>query len=402
MRQTGNNFDVIITGAGPSGCSTAIRLALEGVKVLLVEHEKFPRAKLCGEFISPECVPHFRQLGVEADMTSSSPSRITETVFYSSTGRSIKVPSEWFGECDAALGLSRAKMDQNLLIRAKSLGVEVIEEASISEVLIKSGRVIGIRIKVEGISVDCYSRLTIDATGRRRALVKKLQFQRKKKVFHRRPNLVAFKVHLENTRVADKACEIYSYQGGYGGLSRIEQGLSNLCFIAAARDVRHCESNPDLVVANIVSKNPRAAYTLEQAKARTEWLSVSLETFGRCSLVPYPGLITVGDAAAFIDPFTGSGMLMAFESGEIASQAIHSHLHSIKQDVSFDLFAQAYKSMYRERFDSRLRISALLRRAAFVPYAAEAAILFFSISDRVRRRAARATRSNRTDMITSA
>ena len=400
MRQSGNNFEVIIAGAGPSGCSTAIRLALHGVKVLLIEQEKFPRPKLCGEFISPECVRHFRQLGVEADMISSSPSRITETVFYSSTGRSIEVPSEWFGEHDAALGLSRARMDHDLLIRAKSLGVAVIEGSSISDVLVESGCVNGIRLKVEGNSVDYYSHITIDATGRRRALVKKLQLQQQKKVFHRRPKLVAFKVHLENTRVAKGACEIYSYQGGYGGLSRIEQGLSNLCFIAAARDVRHCESNPDLVVANIVSKNLRASYTLEQAKARTEWLSVSLETFGRCSLVPCRGLITVGDAAAFIDPFTGSGMLMAFESGEIASQAIHSHLNGIKEDGSYDLFAQAYKFMYGERFDSRLRISALLRRAAFVPYAAEAAILFFSFSDRVRRRAARATRSNKTHMIT--
>jgi flavin-dependent dehydrogenase len=54
-----NIFDVAIAGAGPAGAGAAIRLALQGASVLLVEEKKFPRAKLCGEFISPECLTHF-------------------------------------------------------------------------------------------------------------------------------------------------------------------------------------------------------------------------------------------------------------------------------------------------------------------------------------------------------
>ena len=46
-----NDYDVIIAGAGPAGSSAAIHLATSGLKVLLVEQKKFPRAKLCGEFI---------------------------------------------------------------------------------------------------------------------------------------------------------------------------------------------------------------------------------------------------------------------------------------------------------------------------------------------------------------
>ena len=58
------SFDVIIAGAGPAGSSAAIHLARQGVRVLLIEQKKFPRAKLCGEFISPECQKHFENLGV--------------------------------------------------------------------------------------------------------------------------------------------------------------------------------------------------------------------------------------------------------------------------------------------------------------------------------------------------
>ena len=57
----------------------------------------------------------------------------------------------------------------------------------------------------------------------------------------------------------------------------------------------------------------RAAFTPKEIRVANEWLSVSLDSFGRHLPVPATGLIAVGDAAAFIDPFTGSGMLMALK-----------------------------------------------------------------------------------------
>ena len=106
--------------------------------------------------------------------------------------------------------------------------------------------------------------------------------------------LVAFKAHLENARLAAGACEIYFYKGGYGGLSGVEGGVSNLCFIVAANDVRRYGSDPELVLREVVMKNSRAAYTLAEATGSTPWLSVSLESFGRRTLVPAAGLLTIG------------------------------------------------------------------------------------------------------------
>ncbi|HEX5889449.1 MAG TPA: FAD-dependent oxidoreductase, partial [Pyrinomonadaceae bacterium] len=112
-----DQYDVIIAGAGPAGSSAAIHLATRGLKVLLVEQKKFPRPKLCGEFISPECEDHFEKLGVARSIICSDPAPISETVFYSSRGHQVTVPSNWFGG-RMALGLSRAVMDEVLLRRA--------------------------------------------------------------------------------------------------------------------------------------------------------------------------------------------------------------------------------------------------------------------------------------------
>jgi flavin-dependent dehydrogenase len=379
---------------------------MNGARVLLVEEKKFPRPKLCGEFISPECVAHFKRLGVEEQMFAAGGASLSQTVFYSRRGHNVAVPSEWFKSGTNALGLSRSEMDHKLLARARAAGVVVIEDCHASGLIRKHGIVSGIRVKPAHTNRDTaaenYSALvTIDATGRNRSLARHLDHESAGEKKRERPRLVAFKAHLEDARVADGACEIYFYKGGYGGLSGVEGGLSNLCFIVSANDVRHYASDPEIVLREVVMKNVRAAETLATARTRTQWLSVSLEGFGKRALAPADGLLTIGDAAAFIDPFTGSGMLMAMESGQVAAETICRHLPMLRAGGLFESLTNQYEAEYSTRFNSRLQVSGLLRRAAFVPGLAEAAILLCGTSSQLRRKLARATRNSTSPKVTA-
>ena len=386
MNITTNKYDVIVAGGGPAGSSAAIHLANSNLKVLLIEQKSFPRAKLCGEFISPECIGHFEKLGVALDMISSEPAQIVETVFYSRRGRKIVVPSRWFG--GPALGLSRAVMDHHLLQRAKSLGVDVLENATVSDLVEDELGARGVIVKANG-EKEYRAPLIIDATGRSRTLSRKVNPAHTKK-----PTLVAFKAHLTGTRGERTACEIYSYPGGYGGLSTVENGLSNLCFIIEASRVRRAHSDPRAVIRDNLMLNRRAAFTLEHAKVETDWLSVALESFGRQRPSPIPGLLAIGDSAAFIDPFTGSGMLMAFESGQLIADQIVRQLDKLSQLDGIQSLCESYTHAYRRTFDARLRVCGLLRKVAFRPPLAQLAISSFSYSDRFRGWLARATRSS--------
>lgn len=395
MNKAAHGYDVIIVGGGPAGTSAAIHLAARGARVLLAEQKKFPRAKLCGEFISPECLEHFKRLGIAGQMMDAGGEELRETIFYSRSGRSVSVPSIWFGSGNkGALGLSRAEMDARLLSHARSAGVEVLEEAQATGLLEDGGRVRGVRLRRDGHTLEFDSLVAIDATGRARALTRLLEKEGEAKHPARRERapLVAFKAHLENAAGAHGVCEIYFYRGGYGGLNRVEGGLSNLCFIASACDVRACGGDPVRVMREVLMKNQRAAVALADARVQTRWLAVALNGFGRRRIVPAEGLLAVGDAASFIDPFTGSGMLMALESGEMAAQAVARHLTALQAGESFEGLASEYRARYDQVFATRLRVCALLRRAAFVPRLAETFIFTLSASERARRFLARTTR----------
>jgi len=103
-------------------------------------------------------------------------------------------------------------------------------------------------------------------------------------------------------------------------------------------------------------------------------------------------LLAIGDAASFIDPFTGSGMLMALQSGELAANAIAEYFEAKSGSQSLDQLRANYSAAYDRTFDSRLKICTLMRKAAFVPGLAELAVRAFGASEKFRRRLARATR----------
>ena len=397
MSSASKSYDVIIAGGGPAGSSAAIHLAKRNFSVLLVEKGKFPRPKLCGEFISPECIQHFERLGVATQMQSSHPALIKETVFFSRRGRKTVVPSSWFGGV-AALGLSRAAMDDNLLARARTVGVDVADDTTVTRVLEDNDGVCGVRVKNRSGDFEYTSRIVVDATGRARSLARRVEDRLSKK-----PKLVAFKAHLENTKASLTACEIYSYPGGYGGISTVENDLSNLCFIIDAAHVREANSDPETVLHRNVMLNPRAEFTLHDARVRSEWLSVAIESFGRYRPSPIRGLLAIGDAASFIDPFTGSGMLMALESGDLVAQTIVRHEHKFRHQIEgIDQLSADYSRAYRKNFDSRLRICSMLRRVAFRPLLAQLTIAVCASSDRFSNWLARATRSNLKQNTTSA
>ena len=170
MTKTGNTFDAVIIGGGPSGASTAAILAEYGHRVLVLEREKFPRYHV-GESMIPFTYGPLERLGLIPRMKQSAFQKKYSVVFISPNGRASQ-PFYFFNRYDKdtvaqTWQVLRSEFDEILLNHARTKGAEVIEEITVRELLREGGKVVGVRAeKKSGEVVEFRAPITLDCTGK--------------------------------------------------------------------------------------------------------------------------------------------------------------------------------------------------------------------------------------------
>jgi flavin-dependent dehydrogenase len=353
-----NDYDAIVIGAGPAGSSLSTLLAHTSRRVLLLEKSRFPREKLCGEFISPECLPIFDRLGVRGRILEARPQVITQMVLYAPDGRRLEVPLSWLADGQPqAWGLTRARMDGILLERAREAGVEAREGFHASPRLGCRGELRVVEGKADGQTVERFAApLVVDASGRHSLFAAA-------RPHPRRPRLFACKVHLRGVAGLGQVGELFFYRDGYGGMADVEGGRTNLCFMTAEATLRAAKGDRQKLLELTLLTNPAAGERLRRAEVDGEWVGSGPILYGRRPAAP--GVLAIGDAGAFIDPFTGSGILLALRSAELAAAAITQV--SARGGVDEAAVIRRYRALSRAEFGWRFQACRLLRSLAFRP-----------------------------------
>ena len=396
--------DAIIVGGGPAGASAAISLSKQGARVLLLEEKRMPREKLCGEFITPECFPTLERLGVMNRMLESGAQKIARVSLVVPSGKRVQtaVSEMSYEGATWAMSLSRSRFDQILFDRAREAGATCLEGIAVNGCDFDgrgSGQVDALSLK-EGTRVSFEARVIIDASGRNSRL---MVGKRERLAGRRGSRLYALKAHFTGVQGIDDQVELYFFPHGYGGLSNVEDGLVNLCFIVGERLLKESGGNPTTVVENTLKHNGVARERLRDAKVAGKWHSAGPLTFGPRRLTRN-GVIAIGDASGMIDPFTGTGIQMALRTGEMAAEAVLETLgragsapvacgpSSSTSDV-FDAVLARYSRLYESEFHHRMRAAGVLRTAAFSPATASLVATVLARMPRLTRLVLRATRS---------
>src|SRR5256885_3364107 len=87
----GSIVDVAIVGGGPAGASCAAFCAAAGLRTLVLEREKFPREKVCGDCINPACWPVLERLEVAPEIRNCPHGFLNAVEFISIGGRKLRV-----------------------------------------------------------------------------------------------------------------------------------------------------------------------------------------------------------------------------------------------------------------------------------------------------------------------
>jgi geranylgeranyl reductase family protein len=357
---TRQRYDVVIVGAGPAGSAAAITLGRRGYAVAILDKERFPREKLCGNFINPSNWPTLRQLDVESEIRAAASDRVDRFRITSNFGAEAEValPSR-NGELAGGVSLPRAALDAILLARAQRLNAIPLEQHKIKSLRrVRDGWSL-VTESPAGLN-ELSAKVVIGADGRNSWVAHNQGLVRSGAT---RGRAVGFQFRVKSRYDIAGKVEIHLFPGGYVGLLGLGQNLINFCFVVDKQCLERSGSL-DALLASCVQQNPN----LKELLRTSERAGIVRSTYPvyfpprRCHA---DGLLLVGDAARVSEPVTGEGIYFALRSGVLAGDALHAALR--RGDLSA-AGLRRYAQACRRAFGLRRGLNALIRYSMYRPW----------------------------------
>jgi len=353
-------FDVAIVGAGPAGSASATWLSRAGLSVALVDKAFFPRDKPCGEYQSPETQRIFDRLGVKEKILAANPARLKGMRIWTSDGNNFR--GDFSSDPSSpiyGLSLPRRILDDILMRHAAEQGASVFEGFTIKQLIGNDRQVTGIKGQLDGQKVQLDAKLVIGADGINSVVANRLGLRQ----HHRWLKKVAFVTHFENVDALSSYGEMFVSKDRYCGLAPLGRNLTNVCVVV---DTKVAQTWKDDIEENFfkeVARYPILAERMQNSKMIKAIKAVGPLAVGTVRATS-PGAILVGDAAFFLDPFTGEGMYTALANAELASDILLKHWST---NGPSEEFYSKYEKERLKAFKGKWRVCSLIQLAIRYP-----------------------------------
>ena len=329
-----NVHDIIIIGGGLAGLTAALDLSQYGYDILVFEPNTYPHHKVCGEYVSTEVTPYLRSLGIDLTLVGA----VEITAFQISTvnGSMAKTKLPLGG-----MGISRYAFDNLLYEKAKERQVKFVF-SKVSGVHYDKDR---FEVTVDGESYA--AKVVLGAYGKRSVLDKSLQ----RNFISKKEPWLAVKGHFYYEGFPENLVALHNFEGGYGGLSKIETGAVNFCYLTAYDSFKKY-NDIDRFNQNVVSENTHLRDFLSEARPVFENpLTIAQISFEKKEPV-VDHILMCGDTAGLIHPLCGNGMAMAIHSAKLASGFIRNYLE--EKTYGRTQMEKDYVKTWNKTFRSRL------------------------------------------------
>ena len=354
-------FDVAIIGGGPAGSSCAAFCARAGLHTLVLERERFPREKVCGDCINPSCWPVLERLAIAAQVLDLSHSELTSVEFIAIDGHKVSVDLPTGDAPEAGeISVKRSLFDHLLLKRAREVGALVREEITVTALEHNGDWKIATLT-----SGDFRARALIAADGRN-STVARLRSLLPRPTRER----VALQAHIPLPQNFGKRIVLQFLREGYSGQAPVNKTELNLCLVGRP---------------STISRLRQWAQSQFEIAANQPWRTITPLTRAPVPCA-HENLLFIGDAARVVEPFTGEGIYYALRSGELAADAIAKIIRGEDRQLALRDFAHASAEMYRGRlWINRLARAAVLspRLASFLIQAARVEPIFRSLTKKI-------------------
>jgi menaquinone-9 beta-reductase len=339
--------DVAIVGGSLAGSAAAAALARQGARVIVLEKACFPRARICGEFLSSAARPHLARLGILQSILDAGAETIDRFSIVRENGHRVEAPLP-----SPVLSISRETLDTLASDAARKLGAEI--RFGVTVLSIEGSLAEGFVLCAPNLRL--HSRVVVGAWGRYTPLDGRLG----RDFFGSPAPLFGFKKHLAGPGAQGLRGRVvlHLFPGGYLGLSRVEGGKVNLAALVQPRVAHEAHHDFDRLLERLRAASPSLDRDLADLAPEPGPVLVSEPVhLGRRSPVTRDVLF-VGDAAGVLDPYTGTGMSNALETGNGAAATI---LDFLSGTTSPEILCAAHVSALRRISGRRFLWSRLFR-----------------------------------------
>ncbi len=340
-------FQIAILGGGLAGLVAAIELGKK-YKVLLVEKDPYPRHRVCGEYVSNEVLPYLQTMGIHPLAEGAIPINQFEISTHSGNLIKTKLPLGGFG-------MSRYALD-NLLFK-KATKMAQIKFETCTEIKFKNTH-FSIATKKSNTYTAHY---VIGAFGKRSAIDKVLE----RNFIQKKSSWLAVKAHY-NYNFDPNVVALHNFDGGYCGLSKIEAGAVNACYLTTYKSFKRAKNITEFQ-QKIMSRNPLLANFFQHAQPLFENpLTISQVSFE--SKKPIENhIFMIGDAAGLIHPLCGNGMAMAIHSAKLLATVFFQNDFNNR-----NLLEKEYAKIWTHTFSRRLQSGQWIQKVLLRPALAKA------------------------------
>jgi menaquinone-9 beta-reductase len=364
-----NHFDVIIVGAGPAGCTTAIRLAQSGLKIALIDKSKLPQEKVCGDALSGTVIKilqGFPGNAINEFLMIDGMLPSWGIRFVAPSQEKLDIPFvQNRNELTPAPGFVYRRYDfESFLVRQlqKNLNITLIPESKVTEIEYSLSQD---RIVVSAGQTIFTSKVIVGADGVNSIVGRKLAGNKL--------NLSQFCLGARGYYQGvtelhpDNFIELHFIEEllpSYLWIFPMHGGIANVGLGMMHKWIRRTHNSPDKKLEEIIHSHPvlkeRFANATLLGKVETHGLPLGPDK----KRISGTRFLLTGDAASLIDPFTGEGIGNAMISGKIAAKFIHMAFE--KNDFSEDCF-RGYKDEINTKIGNELKTSATIRKLVSFP-----------------------------------
>lgn len=332
---TPRDYDAIVVGAGPSGCSCALFLARKGRKVLLLDKATFPREKVCGDAFSGKSIGIARELGILDSLPSLPHGIVRGLTMVSPGGKRVNVPFPNAKGMEFAGYTIERKLVDNMFFQAaqKEKNITIIQGFSVDRLeRTPKGAVCGVsgqKQDKDGKKQSSFSaKVVVGADGSASTICRLLGIKT--------PPMghiySAVRGYWSGVSGLSDSIELYFIDGvlpGYLWVFPMADGMANVGLGILSSDLKS-RKHPSTTLQEAISKHPAIAPKFANAKLVGKIGGWAIPNGSFKKQNTGDGWVLIGDAASLVDPFSGEGVGNALSSGKYAALAIHSALETNK------------------------------------------------------------------------